>query len=82
MSDHNNTASRRTRVDQFEDVEIPEGCVTCPSCEGKGNMTAYERGTRSLVYCPEFDIPTTCFTCFGDCYVKAEVADNLQERGR
>lgn len=65
---------RRIMREHYEPVPIPEGYVACPHCGGKGNLTAYERGYRSLVHDPKGDVLEACFGCFGAGFVRVRDA--------
>lgn len=61
----------RRHVDNYVEVEIPEGHRACPSCKGAGKLSKYDQGVRSLVHSPELAALRTCVRCGGQGYVEA-----------
>lgn len=54
-----------------ESVEVPEGYKVCPSCGGKGMLSDYDRGYRSVVHNPRASAKRPCARCLGAGMVKA-----------
>jgi hypothetical protein len=48
-----------------EVVEIPEGEHVCSVCRGRGMMSKYDEGWRSLVHSDELAALRTCWACAG-----------------
>lgn len=49
----------------LRDVELPEGHEVCSVCEGRGMLSKYDRGWRSLVHSAELAALRSCDGCGG-----------------
>ncbi len=59
-------------VENYAEVIVPEGQTTCPRCKGKGKMSKYDEGVRSLVHEPGLAALRTCWRCDGYGFVPEE----------
>lgn len=63
-----------------KEVTVPEGHVVCRLCKGKGRMSKYDQGWRSIVYDSDMDAPAICYVCNGLGYVpKGHYGDERSE---
>lgn len=62
------TTIRRHDPNAVEEVEVPEGYVVCPACEGEGYRSKYDMGARSLMHSPELAAKRACMLCGGKGY--------------
>lgn len=74
------TTIQRRNPDAVEEIEVPEGHVPCPACEGRGYTTKYEQGWSSLAHSPSLAAPEQCFTCHGDGYISEPLAEFMASR--
>jgi len=51
-------------------VEVPEGYKVCEFCEGKGMVSKYDMGWRSLVHDEDLAALRPCLFCQGKGYVR------------
>jgi DnaJ-class molecular chaperone len=59
------------RVESFEEVEVPDGMLTCGHCNGKGSMSQYDEGWHSLSHSPKMAAQVTCLWCNGLGYAES-----------
>lgn len=70
-----NVSRRVVRID-FESVDIPEGYVKCPTCNGSGEVR-FRWSEPSFTNNPATSDFMSCATCLGDGYVTKDVADRI-----
>lgn len=51
-----------------EEVEVPDDHEVCPGCDGRGMLSAYDRGHRSLAHSPRLAAKEECIGCGGQGY--------------
>lgn len=56
------------------EVEIPDGFEVCTVCEGRGMVSKYDLGWRSVVHSEELATRRRCVGCQGRGYREKEVA--------
>lgn len=61
---------RRRVID--EEIEIPEGNKICTWCKGRGMISKYDEGWRSVVHSEELAALKECFVCNALGYVRAD----------
>lgn len=54
----------------IEEIEIPEGYVVCPRCEGRAFISKYDMGWVSVVPNAEMAAKRECYYCQGKGYVE------------
>lgn len=56
-------------VVRSETVTIPAGHKVCPRCKGRGLMSKYDEGWRSVVYSARLAAKKACIVCQARGYV-------------
>lgn len=72
MKDTARRETVRREVVAYQTVEVPDGCVICVTCRGRGKASKYDCGWSSLVHSPELAVKRTCPTCGGLGYVNED----------
>jgi hypothetical protein len=62
------TISRWKLVREHVNVEVPEGCIVCPTCKGSGEIRV--RWGEPSMFTNEYRV---CASCFGEGYVNEAV---------
>jgi hypothetical protein len=61
------------RIVTFETIDIPDGFVVCPMCKGKGMLSKYDQGVKSLVHDASLAALEECHWCKGQGYIDEEI---------